>query len=173
MKYLDVSFKNLKIQDELYLTIGNFDGIHKGHKEILNKLINDTKKSNAKSAILSFNPHPKIYFNNEKNFLINSKHKKISILEDLKIDYLIDLQFDKELTNLSFNEFEQSILLDKLNIKKLYLGNDFRYGYQRKGNLNTLRSLCNSSNIDLEELELVNDKKSNKISSSQIREFLK
>ena len=151
MKYLDVSFEDLNIQEELFLTIGNFDGIHRGHQQILNNLTTDSKISKTKSAILSFNPHPKIFFNNEKNFLINSKEKKISILKNLNIDYLIDLKFDNELTQLSFSEFEQNILLNKLNIKNLYLGKDFRYGNQRKGNLETLRSLCNAYNIKLEE----------------------
>ena len=76
MKYLDVSFEDLNIQEELFLTIGNFDGVHRGHQQILNNLTTDSKISKTKSAILSFNPHPKIFFNNEKNFLINSKEKK-------------------------------------------------------------------------------------------------
>lgn len=174
MKYLDVSFEDLNIQEELFLTIGNFDGIHRGHQQVLNNLTTDSKISKTKSAILSFNPHPKIFFNNEKNFLINSKEKKISILKNLNIDYLIDLKFDNELTQLSFSEFEQNILLNKLAIKRLYLGKDFRYGNQRKGNLETLRSLCNAYNIKLEELELLNDNSSDeKISSSKVRQFLK
>ena len=174
MKYLDVSFEDLNIQEELFLTIGNFDGVHRGHQQILNNLTTDSKISKTKSAILSFNPHPKIFFNNEKNFLINSKEKKITILKNLNIDYLIDLKFDNELTQLSFSEFEQNILLNKLTIKKLYLGKDFRYGNQRKGNLETLRSLCNAYNIKLEELELLNDNSSDeKISSRKVRQFLK
>ena len=174
MKYLDVSFNDLNIQEDLFLTIGNFDGIHKGHQKVLNYLTYNAQISKIKSAILSFSPHPKIFFNNEKNFLINSKEKKISILKNLNIDYLIDLRFDNQLTKLSFNEFEQNILLNKLSIKKLYLGEDFRYGNKRKGNLETLRSLCSTSNIKLEELQLLNHNSSDeKISSSNIRQLLK
>ena len=164
----------MTIQEDLFLTIGNFDGIHRGHQQVLNNLTSNAKISKTKSAILSFSPHPKIFFNNEKNFLINSKEKKISILKNLNIDYLIDLKFDNDLTQLSFSEFEQNILLNKLAIKKLYLGKDFRYGNQRKGNLETLRSLCNAYNIKLEELALLNDNSSDeKISSSKVRQFLK
>ena len=173
MEYKDISLEKLNIQDELFLTIGNFDGVHKGHNDILNNLRSKAKSSNVKTAILSFNPHPKVYFNNEKNFLINSREKKISILQKLKIDYLIDLKFDQNLTKMSFQEFEQSILLEKLNIKKIFLGKDFRYGNQRKGNLDTLKSLCDSSNINLEEIELLKDRNSEeKISSSKIRNLL-
>ena len=76
MKYLSNSFDQINIDEELCLTIGNFDGIHKGHREIIKNLIQQTKKSNLKSAILSFTPHPKIYFNKQKNFMINSQSKK-------------------------------------------------------------------------------------------------
>ena len=119
MKHICTSFKNLEIDDEIILTIGNFDGIHKGHSSILSKLKNEAQNLNLKTAILSFDPHPKVYFNDEKNFLINSKSKKFTTLKTMGIDYLIELDFDKDLINLSFNDFEQSILIEKLNIKKL------------------------------------------------------
>ena len=60
MKYLDVSFKDLNIQEDLFLTIGNFDGIHRGHQQVLNNLTSNAKISKNKSAILSFSPHPKM-----------------------------------------------------------------------------------------------------------------
>ena len=77
MQYLKVDYKNLNIAEELCLTIGNFDGIHKGHNKILEKLKKEANSLNAKSAILSFDPHPKFYFDNSVRFLINSKQKKI------------------------------------------------------------------------------------------------
>ena len=72
MKYLSNSFEQINIDEKLCLTIGNFDGIHEGHREIIKNLIQQTKTSNLKSAILSFTPHPKIYFKKQKNFMINS-----------------------------------------------------------------------------------------------------
>ncbi len=173
MKHIQTSFKDLNLKEGIFLTIGNFDGIHKGHKVILDQLKKDAKAVGAKTAILSFDPHPKIFFKNKKNFLINSKSKKISILEKLDIDILIDLKFNKDLINLSFEEFEQGILIDKLDIKKLYLGNDFRYGNQRKGNIETLKKICEKTNINLVEVELINNTNSNdKVSSSQIRDLI-
>ena len=173
MKHIQTSFKDLNLKEGIFLTIGNFDGIHKGHKVILDQLKKDAKAVGAKTAILSFDPHPKIFFKNKKNFLINSKSKKISILEKLDIDILIDLKFNKDLINLSFEEFEQGILIDKLDIRKLYLGNDFRYGNQRKGNIETLKKICEKTNINLVEVELINNTNSNdKVSSSQIRDLI-
>ena len=174
MKYLSNSFDQINIDEKLCLTIGNFDGIHKGHREIIKNLIQQTKKSNLKSAILSFTPHPKIYFNKQKNFMINSQSKKKEILKDLGLDYLIDLHFNDKFTQLSHNEFEDKILLEKLNSKRILIGKDFQYGNQRKGNIDTLKIFCEKNKIELEEIGLIlNDHNSNKISSSAIRENLK
>ena len=174
MKYLSNSFDQINIDEKLCLTIGNFDGIHKGHREIIKNLIKQTKTFNLKSAILSFTPHPKIYFNKQKNFMINSQSKKKEILKDLGLDYLIDLHFNDKFTQLSHNEFEDKILLEKLNSKRILIGKDFQYGNQRKGNIDTLKIFCEKNKIELEEIGLIlNDHNSNKISSSAIRENLK
>ncbi len=174
MKYLSNSFDQINIDEKLCLTIGNFDGIHKGHREIIKNLIEQTKTFNLKSAILSFTPHPKIYFNKQKNFMINSQSKKKEILKDLGLDYLIDLNFNDKFTQLSHNEFEDKILLEKLNSKRILIGKDFQYGNQRKGNIDTLKIFCEKNKIELEEIGLIlNDQNSNKISSSAIRENLK
>ena len=174
MKYLSNSFDQINIDEKLCLTIGNFDGIHKGHREIIKNLIQQTKTSNLKSAILSFTPHPKIYFNKQKNFMINSQSKKKEILKDLGLDYLIDLNFNDKFTQLSHNEFEDKILLEKLNSKRILIGKDFQYGNQRKGNIYTLKIFCEKNKIELEEIGLIlNDQNSKKISSSEIRENLK
>ena len=172
MQYLNVDYQNLNINEEICLTIGNFDGIHKGHNKILEKLKQEANSLNIKSAILSFDPHPNFYFNDIQRFLINTKQKKIQILKEKKIDYLIDLNFNKELTQLTYSDFENKILLDNLKLKKILIGNDFHYGNQRKGNIKTLKSFCEKSSILFEDIDLLADNKNTKISSTQIREFL-
>ena len=173
MKYINSSFEEINIDEKLCLTIGNFDGIHKGHREIIKNLIQKTKISKSKSAILSFTPHPKIYFKKQNNFMINSQLKKKEILESLGLDYLIDLHFNKKFTQLNHLEFEDKILLGKLNAKKILIGRDFQYGNQRKGNIATLRIFCEKNNIQLNEIDLIFDEQNNnKISSSKIRENL-
>ncbi|MDC3041586.1 riboflavin biosynthesis protein RibF [bacterium] len=173
MKYINSSFEEINIDEKLCLTIGNFDGIHKGHREIIKNLIQKTKISKSKSAILSFTPHPKIYFKKQNNFMINSQLKKKEILESLGLDYLIDLHFNKKFTQLNHLEFEDKILLEKLNTKKILIGRDFQYGNLRKGNIETLRIFCEKNNIQLNEIDLIFDEQdNNKISSSKIRENL-
>ena len=173
MKYINSSFEEINIEEKLCLTIGNFDGIHKGHREIIKNLLQKTKISKFKSAILSFTPHPKIYFQKQNNFMINSQLKKKEILESLGLDYLIDLHFNKKFTQLNHLEFEDKILLDKLNAKRILIGRDFQYGNQRKGNIETLRIFCENNKIQLNEIDLIVDEQNNnKISSSKIRENL-
>ncbi len=173
MKYINSSFEEINIDEKLCLTIGNFDGIHKGHREIIKNLIQKTKISKFKSAILSFTPHPKIYFKKQNNFMINSQLKKKEILESLGLDYLIDLHFNEKFTKLNHLEFEDKILLDKLNTKRILIGRDFQYGNRRKGNIETLRIFCEKNKIQLNEIDLIIDEQNNnKISSSKIRENL-
>src|SRR5210317_2079677 len=109
MQYLNIDYKNLNLKEELCITIGNFDGIHKGHNKIIEKLKQEAKSLDVKSAILSFDPHPNFYFDLHPRFLINSKQKKIHILEQKKIDYLIDLNFNQKLTRLYYNDFDNKI----------------------------------------------------------------
>jgi riboflavin kinase/FMN adenylyltransferase len=172
MQYLNIDYKNLNLKEEICLTIGNFDGIHNGHNKIIEKLNQEAKSLYAKSAILSFDPHPNFFFNKSSKFLINSKQKKIHILEQKKIDYLIDLYFNQELTRLSYNDFQEKILFENLKIKKILIGNDFRYGHQRMGNIETLKSFCEKKSILFENINLIVDDQNTKISSTQIRDFL-
>ena len=105
--------------------------------------------------------------------MINSQLKKKEILESLGLDYLIDLHFNEKFTQLNHLEFEDKILLGKLNAKRILIGRDFQYGNQRKGNIETLRIFCEKNNIQLNEIDLIVDEQNNnKISSSKIRENL-
>ena len=94
MQYLNIDYKNLNLKEELCITIGNFDGIHKGHNKIIEKLKQEAKSLDVKSAILSFDPHPNFYFNLHPRFLINSKQNKIHILAQKKIRLFHSLKFN-------------------------------------------------------------------------------
>ena len=123
----------------LCLAIGNFDGIHKGHQEIINKIKEIASNKNLLSSIMSFNPHPRVYFNQIKEpFNIYTQSDKISFLERLGLDIFIDFSFDNNLSILSADDFVNKILIDKLNIKYLVIGTDFKFGKDRKGNFETL-----------------------------------
>ena len=135
---------------DLCLAIGNFDGIHKGHQEIINKIKEVASNNNLLSSIMSFNPHPRVYFNQiNEPFNIYTHSDKINFLERLGLDIFIDFSFDNNLSILSADDFVTKILIDKLNIKYLVIGSDFKFGKDRKGNFKTLEKYAEKNNFNI------------------------
>ncbi len=165
--------KNFDKQN-LCLTIGNFDGIHKGHQFIINKIISDSRSSNLVSAVMSFTPHPRIYFGYTKDlFNILTKEEKLRILKKMGIEIFIDFDFDENLSKLNAEEFISQIVLNKLKTKKIIVGSDFRFGKDRKGNLETLKSLSEKLKFELVNIKTLNmDNSSLKYSSSHVRKLI-
>jgi len=124
---------------------------------------------------MSFTPHPRIFFGFEKDaFNILTKEEKLRILKELGIEIYIDFEFDEYLSNFSAEEFIQEIIIKKLKVKKIIVGSDFRFGKDRKGNLNTLKLLSNKLSFELINIETINIGNSqNKYSSSYTRELIK
>jgi riboflavin kinase/FMN adenylyltransferase len=155
----------LKIEEPLVITIGTYDAIHIGHLEIINRMM-ETK---IKNAIISFYPPPFIYFGFE-NHVLFTLNEKIEILKDLNINYLFSLKFDEKIKNLDSRDFIE-IIIKFLNVKKIIVGDSFKFGKDRKGNKEILIDLGKKNNFDVETVE---EKKINneKISSSKIRKFI-
>jgi len=163
--------KHFEIKN-LCLCIGNFDGIHKGHQFVIKKIIKHSREFKMKSAIMTFNPHPKIFFKkNDGAFnIITSDYKKI-FLNFLGIENYIEYSFNKQLSNLSGIEFIEKVLVKQLNVKKIIVGNDFRFGKNRSGDTKLLKKLSSKYNYKLISISHIKNKSSNlKYSSSTIRE---
>ena len=151
-------------------TIGNFDGLHLGHVALIEKIKTNAKKMNLKTKVITFNPYPFEFFELEKNRILSEADKK-SILADFKIDEVNAIDFNNDFRNTSAEDFFSKYLLQG-NVKYLIVGKDFKFGKERSGDLNLLKTLCAKNEITLEVLE---DFKSEdlKISSTSIRELLK
>ena len=158
-------------KDGLCLTIGNFDGFHNGHQEILKTLKKISIDKKLLSAVMSFDPHPRSFFNKDvDNFNIYTKKDKLNFLKDFGIDIYINFAFDKKLSEYSSNEFIDKILVNKLNIKNLIVGSDFKFGKDREGNVDILNSFSKIYNYEINLVNAVNIKnKKEKYSSSLIR----
>ena len=123
---------NFSINSPTILTLGTFDGVHKGHQKILKKLKSEAKKDYLKSVVLTFFPHPRTVLNPDFSLkLINTIEERSSLFEKSGIDILITHPFDKNFSELSPNEFVKNILVEKLNIKKILIGYDHRFGKDR------------------------------------------
>ena len=154
------------------LLIGNFDGIHLGHKKLFNLAKKYKKKFNLKVGVITFEPVPKMYFNkNLKNFRISNLRQKIENLKKLNIDFLILKKFDKKFSNIKSEIFIKNILFKNLKAKYIFVSNNFRFGNKREGNVGQL--IANEKRFNYKTINpnpLVFKK--NLVSSTLIRKFL-
>ncbi|MFZ0220053.1 MAG: bifunctional riboflavin kinase/FAD synthetase [Candidatus Aquirickettsiella sp.] len=123
-------------------TIGNFDGLHQGHQTVIQTLIKLGKQLNLPTCVILFEPHPQEFFYGDKApARLMRLREKIKFLQFLDIDRVLCLRFNKRLAECSAEEFIKKILVDKLGIKDLIVGDDFRFGKGRRGDLLLLQKL--------------------------------
>ena len=150
-------------------TIGNFDGVHLGHQELIGKIKQAAKKNNLKTKVITFNPYPFEFFQWKKKRIL-SEFDKNDLLNKLGIDEIKSIKFDEEFRNQTAEDFFINTLV-KENIKFLSVGKDFKFGKDRAGDIELLNELCISNNV---ELHVLDDFKANtvKVSSTLVRELL-
>ena len=159
--------KNFKY-DNTCVTIGKFDGIHIGHRRILDKVIELSKKNGYISTVFTFDFD---YFKIGDDKRLNTKEEKISLLKSWGIDLLIDYPFDAETKNKTPQEFTEKILKNKLGVKAIVVGDNFHFGKEAKGNISTLRELGNNYGFEVYSLPLV-EYAGSLVSSTRIRHEL-
>lgn len=126
----------------LYLALGNFDGVHKGHKKIITEMVEKARKNGAIAAALIFDPHPAKVLNPDKapKLLVNSE-RKAELLEQLGLDILIYNTFNKDISRCSPEDFVKKILLDNLKVKEVFVGFNYSFGYKGAGTPTLLKEL--------------------------------
>lgn len=157
---------------ETITTIGSFDGVHLGHKSILNRLTELGQLLKLPTCLITFWPHPKKVIQQEPIELLNTLDEKISLLKSFNIDYLIVLPFSDALKTQSADAFIKEILIKKLHTKHLVIGYDHRFGNNREGDihfLNANKDLYGIQTVEISKQEI--DKAT--ISSTAIRQHLK
>ncbi|WP_103914667.1 bifunctional riboflavin kinase/FAD synthetase [Halpernia humi] len=167
--------KNLSSYNEntpLALSIGMFDGVHKGHQFIISHLNKVAKEQNLESALFSFWPHPRTFFNPEDDLkLLNTLAEKQILLEKNGIKNLFLQKFDEAFRNLSGEEFVREILIKQLNVKHLIIGYDHTFGKNKSGDFQLLEKLAPKLDFTVAQLPAV-DLHNKNISSTQIRNTL-
>ncbi len=155
------------------LTIGTYDGIHLGHAYIMEQLKLYAKKIGGESVVFSFGNHPRKFLFPEQNIeLLHTNDEKIRKFEEIGLENLILHKFDEELSNLSYEEFIKTILIDKIGIKCLFVGFNHQFGKGREGNFENLQRLAKKYNFNVKKLEVFKVD-GLQISSSKIRNALK
>lgn len=154
-------------------TIGTFDGVHLGHKVILNRIKNAAREIGGESVLISFHPHPRLVLFPENNplRLLQTLDEKITLLEEFGIDKLLLIPFSREFSRIPSKAFIKDILIHTVGIKKIIIGYDHRFGKNRTGGLEELEELAEEGRYDVEEIPAQTIDDAN-ISSTKIRRAL-
>ncbi len=166
------TLQDFKPKQKTIVTIGTFDGVHVGHRIIIDKIIQNSKKENLESTILTFFPHPRMVLQNNSDIkLLNTIEEKIKLLENTGLQNLVIQTFNKSFSELSAEEFVSKILVKQLNIQKIIIGHDHRFGKNRTANIDDLIVFGKKYNFEVEQISAkeLNDVA---VSSTKIREAI-
>ena len=155
------------------VTIGTFDGAHKGHQKILSRLNDRAKETQGESILFTFYPHPRmiVFPENHNLKLLQTIDEKIESLASFGLDNLIIYPFTKEFSRLTAFEFVRDILVEKLKVKTLVIGYDHQFGRNREGDLAFLKETAKIFDFDVEEISAEEVQEVN-VSSTKIRRSL-
>ena len=163
-------FKNFNIGKKFQnsaLAVGNFDGIHLGHKKVLKAARLKSKKNKIYFGALTFEPLPVMFFNKSiKNHRINKLSQKIEQLKKQKLDFLVIKKFDRKFSKINYLNFIKRILYQKLKCKFLFVSKNFKFGNKRQGNIERLKYYQNKYNFRTVLTEAL--KKNKKVISSTV-----
>jgi riboflavin kinase / FMN adenylyltransferase len=154
------------------IALGNFDGIHLGHRQVIQPILSQCKNTNCHQTVVTFNPHPQEFFSGQSKKLLTPIREKAQQLKKININQLILLPFDRELSSLNPQQFVENILVKKLQSTFISVGEDFHFGYQRSGTAQDLQRIASQFGIKVYIVPLKTDNHHLRISSSAIRQAL-
>jgi riboflavin kinase/FMN adenylyltransferase len=135
------------------ITIGTFDGVHIGHRKILEKIIHNAKELDCESLVLTFFPHPRMVLQENSSVkLLHTMEEKRTLLQKIGIENLIIHPFNKEFSQLTAEEFVKEILINQLQIQKIIIGHDHRFGRNRTADINDLISFGEKYGFEVEQI---------------------
>ncbi|PSJ31707.1 riboflavin biosynthesis protein RibC [Peptostreptococcus russellii] len=165
------SLDDIDIPFETCVTIGNFDGVHRGHQTLINKAIDYSKENDVKSVVFTFSNHPVNFFKPGYVKNIISAEEKERIVESMGVDIYICIPFDESMTQISARYYVENILIDKLHVKKMVIGHDFSFARKKEGSPELLKSFGEELKFEVEVVTpvLLDGKR---VSSTDIRKHI-
>lgn len=153
-------------------TVGMFDGVHRGHRLLFDRVFEDATKRSARSAVVTFDPHPLEVLAPEKApCMLTTLDQRIRLFEDAGFDVALVLPFDRELAELTPEQFAKAALVEELNVVKIIVGEDFRFGHDRAGDIGTLAEIGKADGFEAEAIPLLGEA-GHKVGSSAIRRLI-
>ena len=150
------------------IAIGSFDGLHAGHRKLIESVV---KENDYKPTIASFWPHPREVLYKDTRLRLDLPEEKLPILENLGIEQLVLIPFDKRLSKLSASNFIKDILINQLQAKSISVGANFRFGFKRSGDIHTIKNVAKDLDIKVKIISILEDQEG-RISSSRVRKLL-
>lgn len=165
-------YDNLNL-DATIATLGIFDGVHRGHIALIERLVERAHELNGESAVITFSPHPRLVLDrlNTNLTFLTSMEEKTALLGKAKIDHLIIIHFTEEFSQIRACDFIRDILVQKISAKHLVIGYDHHFGRKGEGNFNTIKQCSEENDLTVEQAQGL-ETEEGAISSSLIREAL-
>ena len=159
-------------QQPTVLTIGTFDGVHLGHQKIVERVVTNARQEGLLATVFTFFPHPRMVVQHDKGLkLIHTLEEKKQLLQQLGVDLLVVQPFNEAFAQLTAEEFVSTILVEHLNVKKVIIGYDHRFGRNRTANIDDMRLFGKKYGFAVEEIS-VQEVDEVSVSSTKIREAL-
>jgi len=165
-------YKNIDLVSPV-VTLGIFDGVHRGHRAFLDNLVSRAAEAKGESVVITFSPHPRLVLEQNPanlSFLTTMKEKKV-LLERTNVGHLIIIEFTKQFSMISACDFIKEVLVDKIGTKHLIIGYNHHFGRRGEGDFNTIKQCAESFDFNVEQVQGFHTEEG-EISSSTIREAL-
>lgn len=172
--FISLEDKEFSLRENSIVTVGTFDGLHLGHKKILDTLASKGDDINLRKVVVTFDPHPRLVLRNKDRKeikLLTSTEEKLTYFQSLGIDVVFIIKFTEEFAKTSSEDFFKNYLIEKIGLKFLVIGYDHTFGKNREGNFETVKLLSRKYNFDflrVDELRINNEI----VSSTVIRNLI-
>lgn len=165
-------YENINLERPV-VTLGIFDGVHLGHRVLLDRLVSCAKEADGQAVVITFSPHPRLVLDKDSTTLtfLTTMDEKIVLLEKAKVDHLIIIGFNREFSRISACEFVKDVLVEKIGTRHLIIGYNHHFGRRGEGDFNTVKRCTETLDFKVEQVEGFH-KDGGAISSSLVREAL-
>ncbi len=155
------------------VTVGMFDGVHKGHAMLFARVFEAAKVLGSRSAVVTFDPHPlEVLAPDKAPCALTTLDQRLGLFAEQGFEIALVLRFDRDLASLDPEAFTRAALVDDLHVRKVIVGEDFRFGHKRAGDINTLRELGARFGFEAEAIGLLGTSDQKRISSTDIRRMI-